>query len=48
MDFTHLLADRTQNMGASVIREILKVVSQPGMISLAGGILGSVRDGVRV
>lgn len=25
-------------MGASVIREILKVVSQPGMVSLAGGI----------
>ena len=25
-------------MGANVIREILKVVSQPGMVSLAGGI----------
>ena len=38
MDFTHLLADRTKTMGASAIREILKVVSQPGMVSLAGGI----------
>ncbi len=32
------LAERTNNMGENVIREILKVVSQPGMISLAGGI----------
>ncbi len=32
-----ILASRTRNMGASAIREILKVVSQPGMISLAGG-----------
>lgn len=32
------LADRTPAMDASAIREILKVVSQPGMISLAGGI----------
>jgi len=38
MKFEQLLADRTRFMGASVIREILKVVSQPGMISLAGGI----------
>ena len=38
MDFTNLLADRTKNMGTNIIREILKVVSQPGMISLAGGI----------
>lgn len=38
MDFSHLLAERTQKMGASAIREILKVVSQPGMVSLAGGI----------
>jgi 2-aminoadipate transaminase len=38
MDFEHLLADRTRKMGASAIREILKVVSQPGMVSLAGGI----------
>ena len=33
-----LLARRTQTMGASAIREILKVVYRPGMISLAGGI----------
>lgn len=38
MPFEHLLARRTGNMGASAIREILKVVSRPGMISLAGGI----------
>lgn len=38
MDFSHLLAERTRKMGASAIREILKVVSQPGMVSLAGGI----------
>ena len=38
MKFEHLLADRTRSMGASAIREILKVVSQPGMVSLAGGI----------
>jgi len=38
MNYKHLLADRTQRMSASAIREILKVVSQPGMISLAGGI----------
>ena len=33
-----LLADRTKNMGASVIREILKFATQPGVISLAGGL----------
>jgi len=38
MNFKNLLAHRTEKMGANVIREILKVVSQPGMISLAGGI----------
>ncbi len=38
MNYEALLAKRTKNMGANVIREILKVVSQPGMISLAGGI----------
>lgn len=38
MDFEHLLAERTTGMGASAIREILKVVAQPGMVSLAGGI----------
>ena len=32
------LARRTRNMGVSAIREILKVVSRPGMVSLAGGI----------
>jgi 2-aminoadipate transaminase len=35
---TEILAHRTSGMGASAIREILKVVSQPGMVSLAGGI----------
>ena len=38
MAFDNLLADRTGKMGVNVIREILKVVSQPGMVSLAGGI----------
>lgn len=38
MAFETLLAERTKGMGANVIREILKVVSQPGMVSLAGGI----------
>jgi len=38
MPFDYLLAGRTKRMGASAIRELLKVVSQPGMISLAGGI----------
>jgi 2-aminoadipate transaminase len=38
MPTTSLLARRTRNMGASAIREILKVASRPGMISLAGGI----------
>ncbi len=38
MNYEKLFADRTKNMGANIIREILKVVSQPGMISLAGGI----------
>lgn len=38
MAFETLLAERTRGMGANVIREILKVVSQPGMVSLAGGI----------
>jgi len=34
----NLFANRTEHMGASAIREILKAVSRPGMISLAGGI----------
>lgn len=38
MKYQNLLAARTEGMTASAIREILKVVSQPGMISLAGGI----------
>ena len=38
MDWTAILARRTKTMGANAIREILKMVSQPGMISLAGGI----------
>ena len=36
--FEFKLADRTKNMQENIIREILKVVSKPGMISLAGGI----------
>jgi 2-aminoadipate transaminase len=38
MGFEKLLADRTINMRANAIREILKVAGRPGMISLAGGI----------
>lgn len=37
-DFQRLLSQRTLTMRKNQIREILKVVSQPGMISLAGGI----------
>jgi len=33
-----LLSERTHNMGVNAIREILKVVSRPGLVSLAGGI----------
>ena len=36
--FEDLLSERALGMRQNVIREILKVVSQPGMISLAGGI----------
>ena len=32
-----LLAHRTQNMGSSAIREILKLAAQPDIISLGGG-----------
>jgi 2-aminoadipate transaminase len=32
-----ILADRTKHMGSSAIREILKVLSRPGIVSLAGG-----------
>jgi 2-aminoadipate transaminase len=38
MSFEPLLAERTSIMGVNAIREILKVVAQPGMVSLAGGI----------
>ena len=38
MEYDNLLADRSSTMNVNVIREILKVVSLPGMISLAGGI----------
>lgn len=37
-NFEHLLSQRTNSMRGNAIRDILKVVSQPGMISLAGGI----------
>ncbi|UCG61317.1 MAG: PLP-dependent aminotransferase family protein [Candidatus Zixiibacteriota bacterium] len=36
--FGDRLASRTAGMKASVLREILKVASQPGVISLAGGL----------
>ncbi len=32
-----ILAARTETMGSSAIREILKVLSRPGIVSLAGG-----------
>ncbi|MDA8133692.1 MAG: PLP-dependent aminotransferase family protein [Desulfobacteraceae bacterium] len=38
MDYQSLLADRTALMKVNAIREILKVVSRPGVVSLAGGI----------
>ena len=38
MQMESKLASRTKQMGVNAIREILKVVSDPGMISLAGGI----------
>lgn len=38
MSFESILAERTATMGVNAIREILKVVSQPGMVSLAGGV----------
>jgi 2-aminoadipate transaminase len=38
MNFTDRLAGRTQRMQASAIREILKVASSPGVVSLAGGL----------
>ena len=38
MNATIRFAKRTDRMGASAIREILKVTEQPGIISLAGGL----------
>lgn len=38
MGLADRLAPRTRCMGVNAIREILKVVNQPGMVSLAGGI----------
>jgi len=38
MQTSTLLAPRTASLNCSAIREILKVVSRPGMVSLAGGI----------
>jgi len=38
MNIDKLLAERTRKMSVNTIREILKVVSRPGMVSLAGGI----------
>ena len=37
-DWTELFADRTLKMSASEIRELLKLLDQPDMISFAGGI----------
>ncbi|MBN1755767.1 PLP-dependent aminotransferase family protein [bacterium] len=37
MDFEKYLAPRTNNMKASIIRELLKLTARPGMISLGGG-----------
>ena len=37
-DYTRIFAPRTESMATSAIREILKVVGRPGMVSLAGGI----------
>lgn len=38
IEYDQLLAPRTARMRASIIREVLKVAQQPGVISLAGGI----------
>jgi DNA-binding transcriptional MocR family regulator len=37
-DWDHLFANRSGRMGASEIRELLKLLDQPDMISFAGGI----------
>ena len=38
VEIDKLLASRTQRMEASAVREILKVASSPGVVSLAGGL----------
>lgn len=38
MDFQNVFADRTSRMKASEIRELLKLLDRPGLISFAGGI----------
>ena len=38
MDAPWTLARRTAGMNPSVIREILKLAEQPGIVSLAGGL----------
>lgn len=38
MQYDQLLSQRTHNMQANALREILHVLTQPGMISLAGGL----------
>jgi len=37
IDFTHLYSDRARNLVASEIREILKIMRDPDLISFAGG-----------
>src|SRR5947207_4761320 len=41
MAFERLLASRTRYMEASAVREILKVATSPGVVSLAGGLPAS-------
>ena len=38
MDWQHILASRNMRMKASEIRELLKLLDQPDIISFAGGI----------
>lgn len=38
VNWQQLYADRTENMSGSDIRELLRYIGQPGMISLAGGL----------
>lgn len=38
LDWSHIYASRSSRMGASEIRELLKLLDQPDMISFAGGI----------